>query len=565
MRLFARDAIKLDANENPYPPLGAGALAAERQPLSRAAAGAPRRRRWRRSTASAPTNLVVTRGADDAIDMLIRTFCRAGRGRDLDLPADLLGLRPFRAAPGRAGDRGAARREFRLRRRRLHRRRARRAEPQARLPLLAQQPDRQSRRARRRPADRRCAARDDRRRSTKPISNSPMSPSLAARSSAAAESGRASHPLQGVWPRRRAGRLRDRQRRADRSGRARAAALSACRASSIAAALPRSVARRGGRSTPNGSRGSRPTASGSRALLASVAERAARSAPAAPISCSSKSPIPKRLPRSCDGAGVRVRFRPNAAPGGVRRDASAPRPRMTRCSPPSASPRNGAGSRRAELVRETKETAIAVAVDLDRAAPRKIDTGIAFFDHMLDQVATHGGFCAAARLRGRSRDRRASQHRGLRARASARRLSKALGDKRGIGRFGFTLPMDEAEAQVLIDLSRPALQPVRGQLRGEPYRRLSDRDGAAFLPLLRRQRSARRSTSASTGENDHHKTEACFKAFGRALRQAIRARRRRDAPEHQGRAVKRRHRRPRLRQYRLDRGRLRAARRRRRC
>jgi len=100
-------------------------------------------------------------------------------------------------------------------------------------------------------------------------------------------------------------------------------------------------------------------------------------------------------------------------------------------------------------------------------------------------------------------------------------LSKALGDKRGIGRFGFALPMDEAGAQVLIDLSGRPFSQFEGsfsassigayptEMTKHVFRSLADSLGAAIHVRVE-------------GENDHHKTEACFKAFGRALRQAVR-------------------------------------------
>jgi len=176
-------------------------------------------------------------------------------------------------------------------------------------------------------------------------------------------------------------------------------------------------------------------------------------------------------------------------------------------------------SRRAELVRDTKETSIAVSVDLDRVSPRKVQTGISFYDHMLDQVAAHGGFSLLLSCEG---DLEVDAHHSVEdcAIAFGSALSQALGERRGIGRFGFALPMDEAEAQVLIDLSgRPFVRfdgefstshigAYPTEMTAHVFRSLADGLGAAIHVRVE-------------GENDHHKTEACFKAFGRALRQAV--------------------------------------------
>lgn len=217
--------------------------------------------------------------------------------------------------------------------------------------------------------------------------------------------------------------------------------------------------------------------------------------------------------------GIRVRFRPNAAPGGVRITIGndAENDALLRAFGVSVEQSNG---RRAEVVRDTKETAIAVAVDLDRTGPRRIDTGVPFYDHMLDQVAAHGGFSLVLDCDG---DTEIDGHHSIEdcAIALGTALQRALGDKRGIRRFGFTLPMDEAEAQVLIDLSgRPycrfdgefvstAIGDYPTQMTRHVFRSLADSMGAAIHVKVE-------------GENDHHKTEACFKAFGRALRDAIR-------------------------------------------
>ena len=175
--------------------------------------------------------------------------------------------------------------------------------------------------------------------------------------------------------------------------------------------------------------------------------------------------------------------------------------------------------RRGEVVRDTKETQIAVSVDLDAAAPRRIDTGIPFYDHMLDQVAAHGGFALTLACQG---DLDIDGHHSVEdcAIAFGQALKQALGQRRGIGRFGFALPMDEAEAQVLIDLSGRPYSVFEGEfaarhigaypteMTSHVFRSLADSLGAAIHVKV-------------TGENDHHKTEACFKAFGRALRQAV--------------------------------------------
>ncbi|HKR35547.1 MAG TPA: imidazoleglycerol-phosphate dehydratase HisB [Steroidobacteraceae bacterium] len=174
----------------------------------------------------------------------------------------------------------------------------------------------------------------------------------------------------------------------------------------------------------------------------------------------------------------------------------------------------------AQVVRKTKETAIEVEVRLDEEAPIRIATGIGFFDHMLEQVAKHGGFSLQLSCSG---DLHIDEHHTVEdcALALGQALKTALGDKRGIQRYGFLLPMDEALAQVAIDLSgRPYFvfdgkfgRDQVGQLPTELvphfFRSLSETLGAAINIKV-------------DGENTHHMIEACFKGVGRALRQAIR-------------------------------------------
>jgi len=227
---------------------------------------------------------------------------------------------------------------------------------------------------------------------------------------------------------------------------------------------------------------------------------------------------PEALASRLRGAGIRVRFRPNAAPGGVRVSIGTEAENAALLAAFGLTT-DSVPPRRAELVRQTKETRIAVAVDLDRAEPRRIATGLAFFDHMLDQVAAHGGFSLLLECEG---DLEVDAHHSVEDTAIAfgQALGKALADRRGIGRFGFSLPMDEAEAHVLIDLS------------GRPYSRFEGAFAADHIGAYPTQMTAHvfRSFADSLGaaihvrvegDNDHHKTEACFKAFGRALRQAV--------------------------------------------
>ncbi|HEX8225107.1 MAG TPA: histidinol-phosphate transaminase [Allosphingosinicella sp.] len=227
---------------------------------------------------------------------------------------------------------------------------------------------------------------------------------------------------------------------------------------------------------------------------------------------------PDGLARKLRSLGIRVRFRPNAAPGGVRLTVGTEAENIAALAAFGVAPEAAPG-RRAELVRDTRETRIAVAVDLDRASPRRIETGIPFYDHMLDQVAAHGGFSLILSCDG---DLEIDGHHSVEdcAIAFGTALSRALGDRRGIGRFGFSLPMDEAEAHVLLDLSARPYAVFEGRFEASHigayptemtrhvFRSLADGLGAAIHVRVE-------------GENDHHKTEACFKAFGRALRQAV--------------------------------------------
>jgi imidazoleglycerol-phosphate dehydratase / histidinol-phosphatase len=187
---------------------------------------------------------------------------------------------------------------------------------------------------------------------------------------------------------------------------------------------------------------------------------------------------------------------------------------------PGIAERLVAATRLATVERQTRETRIRVTVNLDAAQPVEIDTGIGFYDHMLEQVAKHGGFSLRLACDG---DLDVDEHHTVEDTAISlgTALRRALGDKRGIARYGFLLPMDESEAQVSLDLSgRPWFvfegRFPRKRVGGLPtelvphfFRSLAESLGAALHVSVR-------------GENAHHMVEACFKAVGRTLRQAIR-------------------------------------------
>lgn len=180
----------------------------------------------------------------------------------------------------------------------------------------------------------------------------------------------------------------------------------------------------------------------------------------------------------------------------------------------------GSAHRTGQSVRDTLETRIVCAVDLDASAPVAIQTGVGFFDHMLEQVAAHGGFSVRLSCSG---DLHTDPHHTVEDSAIAlgQALWQALGDRKGIARYGFVLPMDDAEAKVSIDLSGRPYAVFEGQfatpMLGD-YR--TDLTAHVFRSLAEHLRAAIH--VSVTGDDDHHKTEACFKALGRALRQAIR-------------------------------------------
>lgn len=179
--------------------------------------------------------------------------------------------------------------------------------------------------------------------------------------------------------------------------------------------------------------------------------------------------------------------------------------------------------RRAEVERSTKETAIRVAVNLDGTGQYRVATGIGFLDHMLEQLSRHSLIDIEVAAKG---DLHIDFHHttedvGI---ALGEAVSKALGDRRGIGRYGSAIiPMDETCTRVSLDASnRPYLvwkvvfsRPKLGEMDTELFKEWFQAFAQAAGLTLH--------VENMYGENNHHIVESCFKALARALRQAVEA------------------------------------------
>lgn len=175
--------------------------------------------------------------------------------------------------------------------------------------------------------------------------------------------------------------------------------------------------------------------------------------------------------------------------------------------------------RKGSCTRNTKETRILAEVNLDGTGETQIATGIGFFDHMLDQIARHAGFDLKLQVEG---DLHIDDHHTVEdaALALGAALRDALGDKNGIGRFGFHLPMDDASAQVAIDLSGRAYAKFEGGFDREAVGGLATEMVPHFFRSLADGLGANIHIRVE-GDNTHHRVESAFKAVGRALRAAI--------------------------------------------
>ena len=178
-----------------------------------------------------------------------------------------------------------------------------------------------------------------------------------------------------------------------------------------------------------------------------------------------------------------------------------------------------AGGRRISHERKTKETAIEIDLNLDGTGESSIDTGIAFFDHMLDQLARHGGVDLKLTTKG---DLEIDEHHTIEDTAIAlgEAFGKALGDKLGIERYGFCLPMDDCLAQVSLDFGGRAWLMWNAKFKRELIGKMPTEMFFHFFKSFADGAKANLNIKAE-GHNEHHKIEAIFKAFAKAIRAAI--------------------------------------------
>jgi len=176
-------------------------------------------------------------------------------------------------------------------------------------------------------------------------------------------------------------------------------------------------------------------------------------------------------------------------------------------------------ARKAMVERNTSETEIKISLNLDGTGKCNIDTGLAFFDHMLDQLGKHGGTDLDIHVKG---DLHIDEHHTIEdtALALGEAYLKALGDKKGIYRYGFLLPMDDVLAQVAIDFGgRPWIM-WEADFKREKIGEMPTEMFFHFFKSFSDTAKCNLNIKAE-GNNEHHKIEAIFKAFARAIKMAV--------------------------------------------
>lgn len=177
------------------------------------------------------------------------------------------------------------------------------------------------------------------------------------------------------------------------------------------------------------------------------------------------------------------------------------------------------GARQASVTRKTAETDIRISLNLDGSGKADIQTGLAFFDHMLDQLARHGQMDLEIRVQG---DLEVDEHHTIEDTAIAlgEAFYKALGSKLGVERYGFTLPMDDCMAQVALDFGGRSWLVWEAEFRRE---KIGDMPTEMFLHFFKSFADSARANLniKAEGQNEHHKIEAIFKAFAKAIKMAV--------------------------------------------
>ena len=175
--------------------------------------------------------------------------------------------------------------------------------------------------------------------------------------------------------------------------------------------------------------------------------------------------------------------------------------------------------REVKLERNTKETTISIDLNLDGSGKSQIDTGIAFFDHMLDQIARHGGVDLYIKTTG---DLEVDEHHTIEDTAIAlgESFAQALGDKKGIERYGFTLPMDDSLAQVALDFGGRSWLVWEAEFTREMVGQMPTEMFYHFFKSFADGAKANINIKAE-GVNEHHKIESIFKAFAKAIKMAL--------------------------------------------